>query len=270
MQVMYATKHSQGYVIVLQKIDFDYINIHEGGSLRLDCPLCLNRNTLSIKKIDGKVLWNCFHVSCDYKGVNSTGYSIKDIENIFDKKKEEEQKFIMPKSFVSIYPNKKAMQYLKEYNINPYDCNARIVYDVKQDRIVFLIDIDGIVRGAVGRTLSNKIPRWFKYNICNYPFVVGSDETTAVIVEDCVSACAVSFLHTGIAIMGTSLSDKHANYIRSKFRKVYICLDPDANSKTFDIQKSLGYNIDSKIVLIPKDLKYMQQEDIKRLLNGNQ
>ena len=122
MQVMYATKHSQGYVIVLRKIDFDYINIHEGGSLRLDCPLCLNRNTLSIKKIDGKVLWNCFHVSCDYKGVNSTGYSIKDIENIFDKKKEEEQKFIMPKSFVSIYPNKKAMQYLKEYNINPYDC----------------------------------------------------------------------------------------------------------------------------------------------------
>ena len=87
MQVMYATKHSQGYVIVLQKIDFDYININEGGSLRLDCPLCLNRNTLSIKKIDGKVLWNCFHVSCDYKGVNSTGYSIKDIENIFDKKK---------------------------------------------------------------------------------------------------------------------------------------------------------------------------------------
>ena len=84
MQVMYATKHSQGYVIVLRKIDFDYINIHEGGSLRLDCPLCLNRNTLSIKKIDGKVLWNCFHVSCDYKGVNSTGYSIKDIEYIFD------------------------------------------------------------------------------------------------------------------------------------------------------------------------------------------
>ena len=30
MQVMYAIKHSQGYVIVLQGIDFDKINIHEG------------------------------------------------------------------------------------------------------------------------------------------------------------------------------------------------------------------------------------------------
>ena len=59
-------------------------------------------------------------------------------------------------------------------------------------------------------------------------------------------------------------------FCKNQFRKVYICLDPDANSKTFDIQKSLGYNVDSKIVLIPKDLKYMQQEDIKRLLNGNQ
>ena len=50
MQVMYAIKHFQGYAIVLQKIDFDYININEGGSLRLDCPMCLNRKTLSIKK----------------------------------------------------------------------------------------------------------------------------------------------------------------------------------------------------------------------------
>ena len=256
-------------MILLPGIDFDYINIDEGGSLRLDCPLCLNRKTLSIKKVDGKVLWNCFHVSCNYKGANHTGYTEKDLENIFDRKPVEEQKFEMPKSFVSIYPNPRAMQYLEDYGISPYDCNARIMYDVKQDRIVFLIDIDGIVRGAVGRSLTNKLPKWYKYNSSDYPFVVGSDVFNAVIVEDCVSACAVAPIHTGIAIMGTSLSDKHAEYIRSKFRKVYICLDPDANSKTFDIQKKLGYNVDSKIVLIPKDLKYLKQQEIMRLLHGD-
>ena len=253
----------------MQGIDLDYINIDEGGSLRMDCPSCLNRNTLSIRKVSGKIMWNCFHVSCNNSGSNSRGYSISDIENIFTPKKKQEDKFIMPKSFVSIYPNPKAMQYLKDYNINPYDCNARIMYDVKQDRVVFIIDIDGIVRGAVGRTLSNKVPRWYKYNSCEYPFVVGNDVSNAVIVEDCVSACAVAPIHTGIAIMGTSLSDKHANYIRSKFKKVYICLDPDANAKTFDIQKKLGYSVDSKIVLIPKDLKYLKQETIKELLHGN-
>ena len=84
---MYVIKPFQGYVILLPGIDLDNLNLDEGGSLRLDCPLCLNRNTLSIKKIDGKVLWNCFHVSCDYKGVNAKGYSIKDLENIFDRKK---------------------------------------------------------------------------------------------------------------------------------------------------------------------------------------
>ena len=269
MEATYVIKPFQGYVILLQGIDLDNLNLDEGGSLRLDCPLCLNRNTLSIKKIDGKVLWNCFHVSCDYKGVDDKGYSMKDLENIFDRKPMQEQKFEIPKSFVSIYPNPRAMQYLEDYGISPYDCNARIMYDVKQDRVVFLIDIDGIVRGAVGRSLTNKLPKWYKYNSSDYPFVVGSDVFNAVIVEDCVSACAVAPIHTGIAIMGTSLSDKHAEYIRSKFRKVYICLDPDANSKTFDIQKKLGYNVDSKIVLIPKDLKYLKQQEIMRLLHGN-
>ena len=60
-----------------------------------------------------------------------------------------------------------------------------------------------IVRGAVG-TLSNGKPKWYKYNSSDYPFVVGSDVFNAVIVEDCVSACAVAPIHTGIAIMGTS------------------------------------------------------------------
>lgn len=250
-------------------IDLNSINIDEGGKIKIDCPRCLNRKTLGVWKKEGVISWWCFHSSCDYRGSTSRQYSMNDIENIFTPKKKEEEKFVVPKSFVSIYPNPRAMQYLKDYNINPYDCNARIMYDVKQDRVVFLIDINGIVRGALGRTLSNKIPKWYKYNSCGYPFVVGSDVLSAVIVEDCVSACAVAPIHTGIAIMGTSLSDKHASYIRSKFRKVYICLDPDANAKTFDIQKKLGYSVDSKIVLIPKDLKYMKQEEIKELLHGD-
>ena len=256
-------------MILLPGIDFDYINIEEGGRLKLDCPQCLNRKTLGVYKNQGVVSWYCFHSSCDYKGANSRQYSMQDIDDIFNPKKVEQKKFTVPKSFVSIYPNPKVMKYLKDYNINPYDCNARIMYDVKQDRVVFLIDIDGIVRGAVGRSLTNKLPKWYKYNSSDYPFVVGSDVFNAVIVEDCVSACAVAPIHTGIAIMGTSLSDKHAEYIRSKFRKVYICLDPDANSKTFDIQKKLGYNVDSKIVLIPKDLKYLKQQEIMRLLHGD-
>ena len=253
----------------MQGIDLNSISIDEGGQIHIDCPQCLNRKSLGVWKKEGVVSCYCFHSSCNYRASTSRQYSMEDIENIFTPKKKEEEKFVMPKSFVSIYPNPRAMKYLKDYNINPYDCNARIMYDVKQDRVVFLIDIDGIVRGALGRTLSNKIPRWYKYNSCDYPFVVGSDVLNAVIVEDCVSACAVAPIHTGIAIMGTSLSDKHANYIRGKFKKVYICLDPDANAKTFDIRDKLGYSVDSNIVLIPKDLKYMKQEEIKELLHGN-
>ena len=37
------------------------------------------------------------------------------------------------------------------------------MYDVKQDRVVFLIDIDGDIKGAVGRTLSNGKPKSFLF-----------------------------------------------------------------------------------------------------------
>ncbi len=251
----------------MKNADYTYLNIQEGGSLRMDCPLCLNRNTLSIRKLNGKLMWNCFHVSCEHKGRDNQGYTAEEMRYVFNKKDTGESKpFEIPKSFVSVYPNPNAMKYLSAYNVSPYECGARIVYDVKQDRVVFLIDIDGIVYGAVGRSLSNKNPRWFKYNTCKFPFVVGNITDTAVIVEDCVSACSVSAIHTGVAIMGTTLTDDHTNFIKSKFKKVFICLDPDANGKTFDIQKKLGYSIDTRIILIPKDLKYLTTEKIRELL----
>ena len=51
------------------------------GKLRIDCPFCLNRKTFEVTNDNGKILWNCFHANCDAKGIQSDGFSKKDIDD---------------------------------------------------------------------------------------------------------------------------------------------------------------------------------------------
>ena len=48
---------------------------------RVDCPFCNHTNTLTIKKSEGKVMWYCFHASCNAKGNIKKEMSMKDVEN---------------------------------------------------------------------------------------------------------------------------------------------------------------------------------------------
>ena len=71
---------------------------------------------------------------------------------------------------------------------------------------------------------------------------------TAVVVEDCVSAaivgatsrngCSDSDGFVGVAVLGTSLSEGHRQYL-SQFSTAIIALDPDALPKTLQIAKEL-------------------------------
>ena len=67
---------------------------------------------------------------------------------------------------------------------------------------------------------------------------VQSGDFDAVIVEDCPSACAVSNILTGIAIMGTKLKDVQKLHLKP-YKNLYICLDRDATTKAYDMAKDL-------------------------------
>ena len=102
---------------------------------------------------------------------------------------------------------------------------------LSKDRVVFLIknrDSHKVV-GAVGRGLNKNVyPKWFMYGNKDVPFKCGECDD-AVIVEDCPSACAVSNILTGIAIMGTKLKDLHKSHLKP-YKNLYICLDRDATT----------------------------------------
>ena len=145
---------------------------------------------------------------------------------------------------------------------------------MKQDRVVFLIRDDEdptTFVGAVGRALSSATyPKWYMYGNKDVPFKCGLHEhNEAVIVEDCASACAVSNILTGVAILGTSLKQSHKQSLKS-YDKLYIALDRDATTKAFDIANELrseGFK-NVEIKALKDDLKYFNTEEIKEMFYG--
>ena len=144
---------------------------------------------------------------------------------------------------------------------------------MKQDRVVFLIrdneDPTTFV-GAVGRALNSMTyPKWYMYGNKDVPFKCGLEEhKEAIIVEDCASACAVSNILTGVAILGTSLKESHKQYLK-QYDKIYVGLDRDATKKSYDIANELkSYGLQNVHVKpLSDDLKYFSTEEIKEMFN---
>ena len=172
-----------------------------------------------------------------------------------------------------MHSNEKAKQYLHKNNCWEAVAwgRADIKYDVKQNRIVFMIKDpkDNKYAGAVGRGLNAQVyPKWYMYTDKSIPFKCGKCDD-AVIVEDCASACAVSNILTGIAILGTSLVNNHNKYIKP-YKKLYVALDPDATSKSFKIANELKFQgfTDVYVKHLKDDLKYFNTEQIKEIFYG--
>ena len=125
--------------------------------------------------------------------------------------------------------------------------------------------------GAVGRALNSMTyPKWYMYGNKDVPFKCGLPEhKEAIIVEDCASACAVSNILTGVAILGTSLKESHKQYLK-QYDKIYVGLDRDATKKSYGIANELkSYGLQNVHVKpLSDDLKYFSTEEIKEMFNG--
>ena len=244
----------------------------QGGEVdtRVDCPFCSHSNTLTIKKSNGKLLWYCFHSSCNAKGHMQKEMSMEELSLLLShkKKNEEKKQFSIPKSFISVFSTEKCIDYLKKNNCMEAYMAGRvdIRYDVKQHRAVFLIKEKNKIWGAIGRGLNSRIyPKWFMYGNKQYPFMCGRNET-GILVEDCASACAVSENYCGIALMGTSLPDSYIPVLKKNFSTIIVALDRDATTKAFDLSNKLRYYINTQVKILDEDLKYFNTKEIRKIL----
>jgi len=242
--------------------------------MRCDCPFCHHSNTFVVKREQSELKWYCFSASCSARGKHEVEMSMQQvIETVVTEnkaKQEKEKPFVLPTSFISILSEQKCYDYLINNNCiqAKQKAKASFMYDVKQHRIVFLIKNKEKILGAIGRALNSKVyPKWYVYGSKSYPFICG-DSDIGVLVEDCASACAVSSVYSGIALMGTSLPESYIPVLKKKYKKIIVALDRDATTKSFDISGKLNYYVNTEVKILEDDLKYYNEKQIKEILNA--
>lgn len=234
---------------------------------RYDCPVCAKKNTFSVTDDGLQRLWYCFHADCNVSGRTGVTLSKQSAKTVFDRPKQSSpitnkfSDFEIPETFVSVGRSLDAELYLRK--VGAYDAYlsalADIRWDFKRGRVAFLVKNKGKVVDAAGRLIHGVGPKWYRYGSSGLPFVCGSSDT-AMVVEDCASACAISNKVTGVALLGTSLQTDHVEVL-SRYKKVFVALDKDATDKAIDMVRVLSPRVSAKLTVLHTDLKNMNKDE---------
>lgn len=247
------------------------IRVKDNETKRINCPFCGGKYTLTVSKVDGSVIWNCYKASCNAHGGNRVGRSIDGIKNKLANKEVRlgfnKIKTPLPDIKASVENHEHVLKYIHDNNCyKAYEDKAiNINYDPAKDRVLFWMNND---QGAVGRALNKQSkPKWLSYGDTSGILSVGTSPI-ALVVEDAASACSVyaTGLYTGVALLGTNISPVQRKQL-SHYQKLIICLDKDASKKAIKLSKALKGMVNSSVCFLPEDLKYMNSTSIMEIID---
>ena len=281
--------------VILEAVANKYLRPEQ--SMRMDCPNCSGKNTLSVSNKLGTIVWYCFKASCDLKGASKKDIPSDWIKSFLSNQKSETTQksyhdygedlveYVLPsycvpiKSLSNTYPHIRSVGLLSKYGIHD---DGQLRVDIREERLVFPLKCYGKTVDAVGRWLglnpNFKGPKWKRYNSSGLPYVHrtgGVDmQHTLVIVEDAISAAVVSSHFKGaigVALLGTNLTALTKQYItdfcnNTGITRIVVALDPDASMKTLSMAATLaeiGPTI--RVLYLKDDLKYRKPEDVNTL-----
>ena len=241
------------------------LDIADGSSIRMDCPECKGRKTFTVTNNNGQLLWNCYKASCNVRGTHKMRMSAESIYRRLNMTEENKiTDFCMPVNIVPLSSEyEQAMAWAFSWGLSPN--RHGLMYDIREHRVVFPVVHEGITVDATGRALGNRLPKWKRYGSNRLPYTYGYGKV-AVVVEDCISAAVVGDdRHTGVALMGTSMSNEQKQYL-SQFSTALVALDRDAVSKALQLARELNGVVDKvKVLMLKDDLKYGNDRDIELL-----
>jgi len=208
-------------------------------------------------------VYNCYKLGCKIQGIQTVGMTAADIEarmRDVPKPKPKLEAMNIPEHIV------RSGTGLDEFKDKWNLWDQGLMYDLKDNRVVFPIFYKGIMLDAVGRSLSGADPKWLRYTgKANY-FSAGTGNTV-VVVEDVISAITVAKLgFTGMAILGTSLSVAHMEQL-GDYSQVIVALDPDAAHKTLKYRREIEEwtGVTTIALRLDDDIKYRVSSDIQKL-----
>jgi len=247
------------------------ISLNNGDTKRMNCPECGGYKTFTITNNMGSIVWNCYKAGCRVSGGKRTHLTADDIRKSLGSVAEETHAVKFDKPEWLVRDDNAIAEFCNQWNLVPDILG--LLYDVKEDRVVFPIMQGKVMVDASGRSLGKRLPKWKRYGNSSLPYVFGCGKT-AVVVEDCISAAVVATEGSGcsgddgfvgVAVLGTSLSEGHKQYL-TQFSTAIIALDPDALPKTLQIAKELrGHVQNVKVLRLQDDLKYRNPTDFETL-----
>lgn len=241
------------------------------GDYRGDCPFCGGKNTYTATIGGGSLKWNCYKMDCHVSGIHDTDMTAEEIMNLMSKTVKQTRQQEAETMEIPVYVVKptsfhdKFHRFVRRYGL----AIGGMLYDVKDERVVFPIKHKGRIIDAIGRAVGKKkFPKWYRYSgEANY-FTMGSGRKL-LIVEDVVSAIVAwqEFPDiTSMAILGTQLTTNHLEKIR-EYNHVVIALDPDAAKKTIQYRREIEQwtGVRTTALSLHDDIKYRVDEDMEKL-----
>jgi hypothetical protein len=245
----------------------DNIRLKEGESRRIDCPFCGGNKTFGIKYSEGARVWNCFKASCGIRGAKKVGYTLNGLKDRLSAATKPEEPFAapLPPNLSPARNHPEAVHYLKGVNsLQAYeDGLIDVRYSPALRRVIFMFPCG---TAGVGRSLRNEKPKWKNYGNTSDLLQIGSGKV-AVVVEDAASAASVSRFSfcSGCALLGTNVSSQQRSQLLH-FTKVIVALDKDASKKAIKLKSKLEGRVNTKVVFLEDDLKWLNRDQIQSVL----
>lgn len=251
------------------------LDIVPNTKYRSDCPVCAKKNTFSVSDNGMQRMWFCFHADCNVSGRTGVTLSRMSASTVFERSAASappprtSNTYEIPDTFVSVSRRVEAESYLRK--VGAYDAYlsgvADIRYDVRMNRVVFLIKDGRKVVDAAGRALNDRTPKWYRYASSKHPFICGG-VSTAIVVEDCASACACHEVGSGVALLGTNLLTEHIEVLK-QYDRVFVALDKDATDKAITMVRMLHSHVPTRLMVLHTDLKNMEKDERNDFLRSH-
>lgn len=223
---------------------------------------------MGISLRDGTKVWNCFKASCGIRGRENIGMTLEGIRNRIQGRSDRPVKpsVGIPPNLSSPRLHPEAMRYLE--SVNSLQAFEEGLVDIKYSpalkRVIFLMPDK---EGGVGRSLIGEKPKWKNFGDTTGILRIGTGDT-AVVVEDAASAASVSRFTfcSGCALLGTNVSSLQRTQL-CHFTNVIIALDKDASKKALRLKSKLEGRVNTKVVFLEDDLKWLTYDQLGTLLS---
>jgi len=148
------------------------LDVPNGHTKRMNCPSCKGTKTFTVTNNMGSLLWNCYKVSCGVSGGTRVHLTVDDIKRGFkDAEQFAQDSFALPQYIVPRSGGLHMNRWCAKWDIDADKLG--LMYDVKEDRVVFPVVHDGKIVDASGRTLGKRIPKWKRYGNSGLPYSSG-------------------------------------------------------------------------------------------------